>query len=120
MGSKTAERIRRDLEQRGVAVELSRSISTRLARFVGDLTPDIYEAVLSGVVLANGATRREASASAEEPRGSADPPSDLVEVQRLMKAFTTELVKLEEALETLSAYVTRMRTQTAPTDRVLH
>jgi hypothetical protein len=113
MRAKTIEAIRRDLERRGVAPEFSRSISDRLHRFAGDLTPDAYEAVLSGVALAYG-VHRQGQDGAREDRAGLD------EVQRLMGAFASELAKLEEVLETLAAYLTRMRTQTEPAHRTLH
>ena len=86
-----------------MGAEFSQSVSQRLERFADELTPDAYEAILSGVAMAYGVHRR-----------TADPGTavDLNEVQRLMKEFAGELRKLDEALETLSAYVTRLRTQT--------
>jgi len=113
LASKAAERIRRDLEERGVAPEFSRSISNRLACFTDELTSDTYQAVLSGVALAYGVHRQR---QPDMKRHLAD----MEEVQRLMSSFSTELSKLEEALETLSAYVTRMKTQTSPARRLLH
>ncbi len=112
MREKTAERIQRDLERRGVAPELSESISSHLERFTEDLTPDTYEAVLSGVVMAAGIQRRGAGTEAVR--------SDLEEIHRLMNDFASELHKLDEALETLAAYLVRMRTRTREPARVLH
>jgi len=113
MADKTAERIRRDLEDRGVAPEFSRSISRRLARFTDELTSDTYEAVLSGVAMAYGIHCQRQPDLKRHFAG-------LEEVQRLMSSFSTELSKLEENLETLSAYVTRMKTRTSPPSPLLH
>ena len=112
-----AERIREDLEKLGVAPEFSRSVSERLERFSAELTPDTYEAVLSGVAMAYGAHRKGL-------RGFKKTARDLDEVQRLMTGFAAELRKLDEALRTLATYVTRMRRQTGeravPGQRTLH
>ena len=55
-----------------------------------------------------------------EPRRE-DVRADLRELQRLMEAFGSELEKLDEALRTLSAYVTRMRDRAVSgSNRVLH
>lgn len=113
MPNRRVERIQRDLEQRGVAPDLSASISRRLERVACDLAPEAYEALLSGVVAACapggprlGELRRTVA--------------DLDEVHRLMKDFARELSKLEEALGTLTAYVTRLRSETTPADRAIH
>ena len=56
----------------------------------------------------------------QEPRRE-DVKADLRELQRLMEAFGSELEKLDEALLTLSAYVTRMRdSAVSGSNRVLH
>ena len=52
------ERIHADLQRRGVASEFSASICDRLAPFSEDLTPELYDAVLSGVAMAYGVHRR--------------------------------------------------------------
>jgi ubiquinone biosynthesis protein UbiJ len=113
MRAKTAERIRRDLEERGVASEFSRSVSDRLEPFAGDLTADVYEAVLSGVAMAYGVHRRGDLAALQ-----GESSSDLDEMHRLMSDFASELHKLDEALEVLAAYLTRLRTQALPPERV--
>ncbi len=103
------ERIHADLRRRGVAAEFSASICDRLAPFSEDLTPELYDAVLSGVAMAYGVHRRGVEASRESV-------PNLEEVERLMGGFVSELRKLDETLETLAAYVSRMRTQTGPDD----
>jgi len=103
------ERIHADLRRRGVAAEFSASICDRLAPFFEDLTPELYDAVLSGVAMAYGVHRRGVESS------RANGPS-VREVERLMGGFVSELRKLDETLETLAAYVTRLRTQTGPDD----
>ena len=45
---------------------------------------------------------------------------DLDEIQRLMRGFAGELKKLDEALQLLTAYLTRLRDKSLPTNRVLH
>jgi len=103
------ERIGADLRRRGVASEFSASICDRLAPFSEDLTPELYDAVLSGVAMAYGVHRRGVEASRENG-------PNVREVERLMGGFVSELRKLDETLETLAAYVTRLRTQTGPDD----
>lgn len=105
------ERVRADLQRRGVASDFSSSICDRLAPFSDDLTPELYDAVLSGVAMAYGVHRRGVEASQEST-------PDFAEVERLMSGFVSELRKLDEALETLAAYVSRLRSQAAPTDPV--
>jgi hypothetical protein len=94
-----------------VASEFSASICDRLAPFSEDLTPELYDAGLSGVAMAYGVHRRGAEASRENG-------TNFREVERLMGGFVSELRKLDETLETLAAYVSRLRTQTGPDDPV--
>ena len=112
--AKDAKSIREDLEKLGIAPEFSRPVSEHLERFSDDLTADTYDAVLSGVALAHGVQRRSQDDTARP---------DSEEIQRLMTGFVAELKKLDEALEALAAYVTRMRApaaETPPPDRNLH
>jgi hypothetical protein len=113
MRTKTAARIRADLEQRGVAREFSQTVSDHLEPFTDDLAPEAYEAVLSGVAIAW-------SARHGTPAGAPPSRAELDEMQRLMGEFAGELRKLDEALELLAAYLTRMRTQRLARDRTLH
>ena len=104
------------LRRRGVATAFSNAICDRLAPFSEDLTPELYDAVLSGVAMAYGVQRRDA----ESLRGQDGEKPDFAEVERLMTGFLSELRKLDEALETLAAYVSRLRRETARRDGVVH
>lgn len=108
MSGRGPARIRRDLENRGVAPDFSESLSRHLATIVEPLGADAYEAVLSSVIHACREKGGLKHVRDQDPGTLAG----LEEVQRLLGAFTSELQKLEEALETMAAYVTRMRTQT--------
>jgi hypothetical protein len=112
MRGKTAEQIRRDLERRGVESAFSVTVSLRLAPFADELTVDAYEAILSGVAMAYGVQR-----GAERAHPGAEGEQNLDEMQRLMSDFAGELRKLDEALEMLAAYLTRLRTQALPPER---
>jgi len=115
--ARDAKSIREDLEKLGIAPEFSRPVSERLERFSDELTPDTYDAMLSGVAMAYGIHRKGQEGFKKTAR-------DLDEVQRLMSGFGSELRKLDEALRTLAAYVARMRRQTSkravPQRRTLH
>ena len=95
-------RIHSDLRERGIAEELRAAFAERLAPISASGPPEAYAAALDAVVLAyrNGAPAA--------PTG----PVSLNELQQLMTGFADELRKLEEAMRTLDAYVTRMRSQT--------
>lgn len=90
-------RIRSDLRHRGVAAELGAACAERLVPISETGSPEAYEAALDAVALAY--------------RNGAAGPS-LSELQLLMSGFSDELRKLEEAMRTLDAYVSRMRSQT--------
>lgn len=107
------ERIRSDLERRGLAPELSQSLSRRLAPVAGELSRDAYEAMLGGVSLAYGARGAQVPDLNRTAR-------DLEEVQQLLCDFSTELRKLDEALEVLSAYALRLRAHAEEGGRVLN
>ena len=115
--SRDLKRIREDLEKLGVAPEFSLTVSEHLERFADELSPDAYDAVLSGVAVAYGIHRTGSQGFKKTAR-------DLDEVQRLMGGFASEVRKLDEALRTLAAFVARMRRQTAnpavPERRTLH
>ena len=91
-----SKRIRTDLESRGVAPELSLPAARRLSTIAPDLSPKEYSAVIDGVAAATGHPDHAQSVD------------DITEIQRLMESFSSELRKLEEGLQILSAYVTRM------------
>ena len=100
--AETRERIRADLERRGVGPAYSKVISSHLERVSEGLSPKAYEAVLASVVLAHGGRHAEAEPTAARPH-------DLSELRRLMNGFAGELRKLDEAMQILSAYVRRIR-----------
>ncbi len=91
-------RIRADLESKGVAPEFSEPVASQLASIAPDFSSAEYDAVLDGVAAAYGVHRQECGAV-----------GDVKEIQRLMLSFATELHKLEEGLQILSAYLQRMR-----------
>lgn len=107
--------LRRELEARGVPSELAASLAGDLAALADGWSPDARRGALTGVALA-AAVQRDQS---EAYRRSQD---DLAEVERLMRAFATELKKVDEAVKILSTFVTRVREQAAPEpdDRILH
>jgi hypothetical protein len=102
------DRVRCDLESRGITADLSALIAVQLCEQKRNgsetLTPDQYEALIDGAALAYGVqceVETDADASADQVR----------EIERMMQAFAGELSKLDESLEVLSAYVRRMRKQ---------
>ena len=109
------QQIYRDLLERGVTSRFAKALAARLATLSGELDGSGYEAVLGAVCLAFGAHRRGLAGLHKTAR-------DVDEIQRLMEDFSSELRKLDEALETLSAYVLRLRTQSSAAigDRTLH
>jgi hypothetical protein len=107
-GEATRQRVEKDLERRGVAPEFSAHVSKRLAPFVPELSAEAYEGVISGVALAYGVHR--------EAVGESDPG----ELERLLGGFVDELRKLDEALGTLAAYVSRLGQRGTPRGRRLH
>ena len=98
-GETLKNRIRVDLEQMGVAPQISESVAGRLEAGVAGLSPREYSAVL-GVV---------ATAYAERGGEPGIHPEDIADVQRLMRGFSEEVQKLDEGLRMLSAYVSRLR-----------
>ena len=103
------EQICRQLEERGVTPGFAREVADALAPFAEELGASRLDAVLSGVRLAYGVHRRSAGA----PNHGA---GELEKIERLMGAFEPELKKLDEALDVLTAYVTRLRTETRPAE----
>jgi hypothetical protein len=95
------ERVRSDLENRGIDPEFSRPVARRLVAIVPDLSTAEYAAILDGVSAAYGAYREISGLNDAHFRHGN-------ELQRLMKGFTGELRKLDEGLQMLSAYILRM------------
>jgi hypothetical protein len=112
---RTLEQIREDLVGRGVDPALARRLAVAIEKRAASLDVPRYQGVIAGVALVVAAQRREL----EQLRKAAD---ELGEVRRLLGAFTDELGKLDEALETLAAYVLRMKNPqpAPPSGRVLH
>ena len=96
-----ARRIRSDLEFRGVAPEFSLLVARRLGAISPDLTGREYDAVLDGVVAAYRVHAEARDLPVEHSIG-------VNEIQRLAEGFASELHKLEEGLQILSAYVVRL------------
>ncbi len=107
-------RIRADLEERGVARELSLPMAARLAPLLKAVPTRAYGAALDAAAAAVHVARVD-----DDP--GPDRAGDIAEIQRLMLGFTDELRKLEEGLRILSAFVLRMRTRAGlDGDGVLH
>jgi hypothetical protein len=109
------EQIQADLIARGLDPALAQRLAAAIERRIAALDAGRYQGVVAGVALAVSAQRRELDAL----RKAAD---ELGEVRRLLGSFTDELEKLDEALETLAAYVVRMKNPqpAPPSGRVLH
>ena len=96
-GRRRAQKLRADLEQRGVPAALARAVSERLESQAGSLDPEAYQAVLDATCTTWGARRK------------AEPPDSALEIQRLVQDFAVELQKLDEGLRLLSTYLLRIR-----------
>ena len=108
------ERIRTDLERRGVSPELSQRLCQRVEDRAPTLDRTGYELLLDGVAAAAGAHDESELQMSQQLR-------DLQDVERLMEGFTKELAKLDEVLEVLAAHVRRMRSSyPSATGRRLH
>jgi hypothetical protein len=112
---RTLEQIQADLVARGVDFALARRLGAAIEKRIQALDSGRYQGVIAGVALGVTAQKREL----EQLRKAAD---ELGEVKRLLGSFSEELGKLDEALETLAAYVVRMKNAqpAAPPGRVLH
>ncbi len=96
-----SERVRSDLENRGVDPAFSRPVAQRLVAIVPDLSAPEYAAILDGVSAAYGVCREILGSNDAHFRHEN-------ELQRLMEGFTGELRKLDEGLQMLSTYLVRM------------
>ena len=105
------ERIRADLERRGVSPELSQRLCVRVEDRAPGLDHSEYELLLDGVAAAAGVHDESEQETSQQLR-------DLQDIERLMGGFTKELAKLDEVLEVLAAHVRKMRSNTP--DRRLH
>ena len=95
------ERVRSDLENRGIDPKFSRLVARRLVAIAPDLSELEYAAILDGVSAAYGTCREISGLSEAHFRHES-------ELQRLMAGFTGELRKLDEGLQMLSTYILRM------------
>lgn len=95
------DRLRSDLESRGVDPAISQPLARRLLAIVPDLSESEYAALLAGVSTAAGF-----HPDRSEPRRAGPRPDN--ELRRLMEGFTGELRKLDEGLQLLSTYLVRM------------
>jgi len=95
------QRIRTDLENKGVNPGFSERLAQRLERLRSEPGSDAYTAALEGAAAAYDAQRGDAELLEDRSR-------DVEEIQRLMQGFAGELLKLEEGLRMISAYVLRM------------
>ena len=97
--------LRGELERLGVSRADAGPLAERLARLSRELPEREYRALLQGVVLGQGA---------RQPTGSR-------ELQRMLEDFAAEVQKLDEGLRLITAYLSRLREQTAPEPaRTLH
>jgi hypothetical protein len=108
------ERLRADLEGKGVSPGFSERLARRLERLRCEPGSDGYAAALEGAAAAYDAYRGEAERLEDRMR-------DVEEIQRLMQGFSGELLKLDEGLRILSAYVLRMHNRaTRDSGGILH
>ncbi len=107
-GAAPRARLQAELERHGVAPELAEAVAAQLAELAPVLPDARAEDLVAGAALAC------AVQGARQPGGSSQAPGDLDEVQRLMKAFVGELRKLDEALQLLATYLSRIKARTAP------
>jgi hypothetical protein len=112
---RTREQIEADLIARGLEPALAKRLAQAIEKRAPSLDGPRYQGIVAGIALAVTAQRREL----EQLRKTA---AELAEVRRMLGNFTDELEKLDEALETLAAYVVRMKNPqpTPPSGRVLH
>jgi len=99
--SRRRERIRSDLEGKGIHPDFSATVAEKLEPLSAERGTSAYSAALEGVAAAYAVVSGEIDALATSRR-------NVDEIQRLMKGFAGELRKLEEGLRIVSAYVGRM------------
>ena len=98
--------LRGELERLGLSAGDAAPLAERLVQLASELPEAEYRALVEGVVLGT----RAGAGQAEESSG----------IQNLLEDFTCELKKLDEGLKLLTAYLTRLRDQTAEPTRTLH
>jgi hypothetical protein len=110
----TREQLCADLERRGIAPPLAARLADDLAKLSDSLTPEARSGALKGIALAAAVQQRQDDALRQTQQ-------DLADIERMMSAFASELLKVDEAVKILSAFVTRIREQrAADPDRTMH
>ncbi|HBZ68605.1 MAG TPA: hypothetical protein DEP35_02165 [Deltaproteobacteria bacterium] len=102
--ARVRDRIRGELERRGVSPELAGALALRLEQVVTALGVSGCQAVCAAALAAS-------DAPGAPPALLARSAHELDEIQRLMGAFVGELRKLDEALQLLATYLARIRDQ---------
>jgi len=113
-GAEVRDRLRRDLEARGVDPLFADAVLTRVALVSQDAAEPSWEAIVEGVEVAYRVHRNGQESLRRSLR-------DLSELSRLVEDFGGELKKLDEGLKMLAAYLGRMRKQVCSEGReILH
>jgi hypothetical protein len=113
-GVEVRDRLRRDLEARGVDPLFADAVLTRVALVSSDGAEPSWEAIVEGVEVAYRVHRNGQESLRRSLR-------DLSELSRLVEDFGGELKKLDEGLKMLAAYLSRMRKQVCSEGRqILH
>ena len=113
-GAEVRDRLRRDLEARGVDPLFADAVLTRVALVSSDAVEPTWEAIVEGVEVAYRVHRNGQESLRRSLR-------DLSELSRLVDDFGGELKKLDEGLKMLAAYLSRMRKQVCSEGRqILH
>jgi hypothetical protein len=113
-GAEVRDRLRRDLEARGVDPLFADAVLTRVALVSSDASEPSWEAIVEGVEVAYRVHRNGQESLRRSLR-------DLSELSRLVDDFGGELKKLDEGLKMLAAYLSRMRKQVGSEGRqILH
>ena len=113
-GAEVRDRLRRDLEARGVDPLFADAVLTRVALVSSDASELSWEAIVEGVEVAYRVHRNGQESLRRSLR-------DLSELSRLVDDFGGELKKLDEGLKMLAAYLSRMRKQVCSEGRqILH
>ena len=113
-GAEVRDRLRRDLEARGVDPLFADAVLTRVALVSSDASEPSWEAIVEGVEVAYRVHRNGQESLRRSLR-------DLSELSRLVDDFGGELKKLDEGLKMLAAYLSRMRKQVRSEGRqILH
>jgi hypothetical protein len=101
-GARPRQRIRVDLERRGVAEHFSEPFAERLAEIASALSASEYHAAILAMAAAYEVVRGDAGDIDRRCR-------DVRQIQQLMQGLAEELRKLEEGLHIVSAYLVRLR-----------